>query len=111
MAVCSIFGAPSMRRFTLVLNGLVAATLCGVSVAGATDLSVPAPRHYVTAQGAPQDPLALACPTRQCWVWHSYAWDPEYNNEAGHFRGLPPSPPPPPADERAGFLAPSDVWR
>lgn len=99
-----------MRRFTLVLNGLVAATLCGVSVAGAAELSV-APRHYVKAQETRVYPWALACPTRQCWVWHSYAWDPEYNNEIGHFRGVPPPPPPAPADEWAGFLAPIDVWR
>jgi hypothetical protein len=99
-----------MQRITLVLNGLVAATLCAVSVAGAADVSVPAPRHYVEAQEVGQYPWPLACPTRQCWVWHSYAWDPEYNNEIGHFRGVPPPPPPPPADEWAGFLAPSQVW-
>jgi hypothetical protein len=104
------YRAPSMRRFTLVLNSLVAATLCGVSVAGAADYSVPAPRHYVSAQES-RYPWVLACPTRQCWVWHDYAWDPEYNNEIGHFRGVPPPPPPPPADEWAGFLAPNDLWR
>jgi len=89
-----------MRRFTLVLNGLVAATLCGVSVVGAADLS-PAPRHYVKAQETRQYPWALACPTRQCWVWHEYAWDPEYNNEIGHYRGVPPPPPPPPPAPKA----------
>jgi hypothetical protein len=83
---------------------------CGVSVAGAADVSVPAPRHYVEAQEVGQYPWPLACPTRQCWVWHSYAWDPEYNNEIGHFRGVPLPPPPPPADEWAGFLAPSEVF-
>jgi hypothetical protein len=98
-----------MGRFTLVLNGLVAATLCSVSMASAVDLSVAAPRHYVRAHHYSHHLIqAHVCrPTSPCWVWHSYAWDPEYNNEVGHFRGPPPPPPPPPADAWAGFLAPT----
>jgi len=97
-----------MRRFALVLNGLAAATLCGMSVAGAADLTVPAPSHYV---GAQETQLQVPAYPPPYWVWRLSAWDPEYDNEIGHFRGVPPRPPGPPVDERAGFLAPNDLWR
>ncbi len=82
----------------MVLGGLAATTLIGVSAAAAADMSVPASRQYVKAPEARQCPCALEYPHWKYWVARDYQWDPEYSNEIGHFRGVPPPPPVPPEE-------------